>query len=167
MFRSLIAFPLLAFVVVLQSAVVSRVSLLSGYADLMLVVLAAWALQAEVTIAWQWAVLGSVLVAFSSGLPWPVIFIGYFFVVFLAQMLKRRVWQAPLLALFSVTFLGTMFMNVFTLVVLQIMGSPTPVGQALGLVVLPSLLLNLLFSVPVHAVMRDLARWVSPSQEIE
>jgi hypothetical protein len=34
-------------------------------------------------------------------------------------------------------------------------------------VILPSVLLNLLFSVPVYAVVRDLAQWVSPVKEVE
>jgi hypothetical protein len=35
------------------------------------------------------------------------------------------------------------------------------------LVVLPSMLLNLLFAVPVYVMIRDLAQWVSPAQEVE
>ena len=53
--RNLIAFPLIALAVILQSAVVSRMTLLSGYADLMLILLSAWALQAQVRSAWHWA----------------------------------------------------------------------------------------------------------------
>ena len=111
MFRNLIAFPLLALVVIVQSAVVSRMTLLAGYADLMLVVLAAWALKANASSAWLWAILGGIMVSFVSGVPWPVPMIGYMFVVLLAQLLKQRVWQAPLLAMFSVVFAGTLFMQ--------------------------------------------------------
>ena len=167
MFRNLIAFPLLALVVIVQSAVVSHMTLLAGYADLMLVVLAAWALKAEASFAWLWAILGGVMVSFVSAVPWPVTIFGYLFVVLLAQLLKRRVWQAPLLAMFSVTFLGTLVMNLFTLLVLNVLGTLLPIGDSLGLVVLPSMLLNLLFAIPVYVMVRDLAQWVSPAQEVE
>jgi rod shape-determining protein MreD len=167
MFRNLIAFPLLALVVIVQSAVVSQMTLLSGYADLMLVVLAAWALKADSTSAWNWAILGGIMVSFVSGMPWPVPMIGYLFVVLLAQILKQRVWQAPLLAMFSVIFLGTIAMDIFALVVMNLLGIPLPWGDSLGLVVLPGVLLNLLFSIPVYAVVRDLAQWVSPVSEVE
>ena len=70
--RNLIAFPLLTLAVILQSAVVSKVALLSGYADVVLVLLSAWALQSQVESAWHWALLASVLVSFVSRLPWPV-----------------------------------------------------------------------------------------------
>jgi rod shape-determining protein MreD len=167
MFRNLIAFPLLALVVIVQSAVISHMTLLAGYADLMLVILAAWALKAEASSAWLWAILGGFMVSFVSGLPWPVIMFGYLFVVLLAQLLKKRVWQAPLLAMFSVTFMGTLIMDLSTLLILNLLGTPLPVGDSLGLVVLPSMLLNLLFAVPVYVMIRDLAQWVSPAQEVE
>ena len=167
MLRNLIAFPLLALVVILQSAVISRMTLLSGYADLMLIFLAAWALKADAPSAWLWAILGGVMVSFVSGMPWIVEISGYLFVVLLAQILKQRVWQAPLLAMFSVIFLGTLSMDLLALLVLNLLGTPLPFGDSLGLIVLPSVLLNLLFSIPVYAVIRDLAQWVSPVEEVE
>ncbi len=167
MFRNLIAFPLLALVVIVQSAVISHMTLLAGYADLMLVVLAAWALKAEASSAWLWAILGGVMVSFVSGLPWPVTMVGYLVVVLLAQLLRRRVWQAPLLAMFSVTFTGTLLMDLSILLVLNVLGTPLPIGDSLGLIVLPSMLLNLLFAVPVYVMIRDLAQWVAPSPEVE
>jgi len=59
--RHLVAFPILALAVILQSAIVSRISLLSGYADLVLVIVIGWALQEGVTTAWHWAVLAGAL----------------------------------------------------------------------------------------------------------
>jgi hypothetical protein len=167
MFRNLIAFPLLALVVIVQSAVISRMTLLSGYADLMLVVVAAWALKADAISAWLWAVLGGLMVSFVSGLPLLVAMTGYLFVVLLAQLLRQRVWQAPLLAMFSVTFIGTLVMDILVLIVLNLLGTSLPIGDSLGLVILPGMLLNLLFAIPTYVMVRDLAQWVSPAQEVE
>jgi hypothetical protein len=167
MIRNLIAFPLLALVVIVQTAVVSQMTLLAGYADLMLVVLAAWALKADASSTWIWAISGGIMVSFVSGIPWFIPMAGYMFMVLLAQLLKNRVWQAPLLAMFSVIFLGTLSMNAFALLVLNLLGTPLPLGESLGMVVLPQVLLNLLLSIPVYAVVRDLAQWVSPAVEVE
>jgi len=41
------------------------------------------------------------------------------------------------------------------------------VGDVLGLLTLPGVLLNMLIAIPVYAVMRDLARWVYPNPEVE
>ena len=165
--RNLIAVPVIIMAVILQSAVISRITLLSGFADLTLVMLAAWALQEGVESAWHWAAATGILIGFVSGIPWIVPLISYLVVVALANMLQRRVWQAPLLAMFSVTFLGTMVSNLFSLVVLRFLGAPFVIGDALGLLVLPSVLLNMLFAIPVYAVMRDLAKWAYPTSEVE
>ena len=165
--RNIVAVPVILLSVILQSAIISRVYLLSGIADLPLVMLAAWALQEEVDSAWHWAAATGLLVGFVSGIPWIVPVLGYLTVVALAQIFQRRVWQAPLLAMFSITFLGTILVSVLSLVVLRLAGESLPVSDALGLVTLPSVLLNMLLAIPVYAVMRDLARWVYPSPEVE
>ena len=165
--RNLIAVPVIIFAVILQSAIVSRITLLSGFADLPMVMLAAWAMQDEVDTAWHWAFATGILVGFVSGLSWLVPVLGYLVVVALAQVLQRRVWQAPLLAMFSVTLLGTISLSIFSLVALRFSGIPLGVADVFGLLTLPSILLNMLLAIPVFAVMRDLARWVYPSPEVE
>lgn len=102
-----------------------------------------------------------------SKMPWPVLLVGYLAIVIAARALQKRVWQAPLLAMFSITFIGTLFMNLLSFVALQILGTSLPFSDVVGVLVLPSLLLNMLFSIPVYTFMRDLARWVYPSEEIE
>jgi rod shape-determining protein MreD len=165
--RNLVAVPVILLSVILQSAVISRVYLLSGIADLPLVMLAAWSLQEEVDSAWHWAAATGLLVGFVSGLPLAVPLVGYITIVLLARIFQRRVWQAPLLAMFSITFLGTIIVSGLSLGVLRFAGVPLPISDVLGLLTLPSVLLNMLLAMPVYAVMRDLARWVYPTPEVE
>jgi hypothetical protein len=165
--RNLVAIPVILLTVILQSAVISRVYLLSGIADLPLVMLAAWALQEEVDSAWQWAVATGLLVGFISGIIWIVPFLGYIAVVVLARIFQRRVWQAPLLAMFSITFLGTIIVSLLSIMALRFSGVQLAISDVLGLLTLPGVLLNMLIAIPVYAVMRDLARWVYPSPEVE
>lgn len=165
--KNIIAFPLLALAIILQSSVVSQVKLLSGYADLPMILLAAWALQERVKSAWHWAAIGCVMLGYYSKMPWPVIVIGYLAVVFMAQVLQRRVWQAPLLAMFSVTLMGTLFMHGLSFSALRLLGTPFSFGEIIGSITLPSLLLNMLFAIPIFAFMHDLAGWVYPSEVYE
>ena len=165
--RNLVAAPVILLAVMVQSAIVSRIYLLSGIADLPLVMLAAWALQEEVNTAWHWAVATGLLVGFVSGIAWFVPVIAYLIVIILAQLLQRRVWQAPLLAMFVVTFLGTIVLYLLSFATLRLSGVPLELSDTLGLLALPGLLLNLLLAIPAYAVMRDLSRWVHPSSEVE
>ena len=163
--RNLIAFPLLGLAVILQSSTVSQIKLLSGYADLPLVLLAAWALQERVESSWHWGALICLFTGFISSMPVPVVILGYLGIVCLARTLQRRVWQAPLLAMFSVVFLGTLFFHVLSFVVLSFLGTPFAFGDVMGLITLPSLLLNMLLAIPMYAFMRDVSYWVYPAEE--
>lgn len=165
--RNLVAVPIILLAVILQSAMISRIYLLSGFADLPLVMLAAWALQEDVDSAWHWAAAMGLMVGFVSGIPIYVPVIAFVLVVAMAQVLQRRVWQAPLLAMFSVTFLGTIIINTLSYIALSVSGVSMPVEDVLGLLILPGVLLNMLLAVPVYAIMRDLARWVYPNPEVE
>ena len=86
---TLVAFPVLVLALMLQTAVISRINLLYGSADLVLVILAAWALQERVTTSWHWALVAGVLVGFVSGLPWFVPLAGYLMIVGMARLLQR------------------------------------------------------------------------------
>jgi hypothetical protein len=165
--RNLIALPVILLAVILQTSIVSRVYLLSGIADLPLVMLAAWALQDEVESAWHWATATGLLVGFVSAIPLVAPVLGYFAVVGIAQILQGRVWQAPLLAMFSVTFFGTVIASIISFAILRLSDVSLPIGDVLGVLILPSVLLNMLLAIPVYAIMRDLARWVYPSPEVE
>ena len=131
--RNLVAFPVILLTVILQTAVISRVYLLSGIADLPLVMLAAWALQEGVDSAWHWAIATGLLIGFISGISWVVPVVAYMAVILLAYLFQRRVWQAPLLAMFSITFIGTILVGLLSVGVLRFSEVDLPISDVLGL----------------------------------
>ena len=141
-------------------AIVSRIPLLGGYADLMLVVLAAWSLQERVETSWHWAIFGGLLIGWTSALPWFIPVLSYLLMVALMRLLVRRIWQAPLLAIFVVVSFGSITSHLLSVLTLQLMGSPLLIGDALSVVTLPSLFLNLFLALPAFPIFRDLAVWV-------
>ncbi len=149
----------------LQLAIVSRLPLIHGTADLILLALAAWASHERVKSAWHWAVLAGVAVSLISGLPYFVPLIGYLLTTGIARVLQRRVWQTPILAMFVTTILGTILYQFLSIFALTASGTPIPFQQALIQVTLPSALLNLLLALPVYTVISDVARWVYPGEE--
>jgi len=160
--RNLIAVPLLGLAVVIQTAIAGQITLLSGVVDIALVMLAAWALQERVSTAFHWAFLAGLLASLVSRLPWFVYFAAYLGTVLVAHLLQRRIWQVPMLAMFSVTFLGTVLINLLTFLYINLSGSTITLTDALGLVTLPSVLLNMLIAIPLFGMMRDVAHWVFP-----
>ena len=159
---TLIAIPLFSLLLIIQSAVISQTPLVYGTADLMLLAMVAWALQKRVDTAWHWGVVGGLMTSFVSALPTGMPLLGYLIAVGLTLMLRRRVWQAPILAMFVATFVGTLVMHFLDLIVLRLAGNPIPWLEALELITLPSLLLNLLLALPAYFIFADLAKWLYP-----
>jgi cell shape-determining protein MreD len=156
------AIPVLGLVMMLQISIASRIMLLSGNVDLLLLVVAAWGLQERVRAAWIWGLIASLLAGLVSGVPWYIYLIGYLSVVGLARLLVHRIWQAPLLAMFAVTFIGTLELLMLTFVQRTIFEVPLGFSDVFSQIILPTVLLNLLLAIPVHALIRDLARWLYP-----
>jgi hypothetical protein len=153
----LVAIPVLLLTVMLQTAIVSRIKLLSGNADLVLLVLAAWGLQEQARGAWTWGALAALFAGVVSGIPWYVYGIGYLSVVILGRLLVRRIWQAPLLAMFVVTLAGTLELLVLMFIQRTLFSVAPTINDAFLQIALPAILLNLLLSIPIHALIRDLA----------
>lgn len=160
----LISIPILSTLLILQSAVLSRIPLLRGTADLVLLALVAWALQKRVQTAWHWGIIGGLLVSYVSAVPFGLPLIGYLLAVGLALALRGRVWQIPILAMFVATFFGTLIAQFATFVALQLLGTPLPWLETINLIILPSILLNLLLAIPFYTLLGDLANWLYPEE---
>ncbi len=158
--KNLVAFPILLLVLVLQSAVASRLTLLSGFADLLLLFLAGLSLHKNAHMAWHWGIIGGLGMGFISGAPLWSILAGYLGVVGLARLVQRRVWESPLLAMFLVTFAGTLLVHGSTFIGLWLSGTAMPVEATFSLVTLPSLFINMILAVPAYTLVRDLANWL-------
>jgi len=165
MLQFLFSIPFLGLLVVIQSAVISQMRLLNGVADLMLLVLAALAVQDNVRNAWLWALVGGLIATLASALPFGVLLGSYLAVSGLALLLKRWFNKAPLLALLIVVFTGTLIVQGTSfLAVVLLQGGSLPLGQVINLITLPSLLLNLLLCLPLFLIVRDMAAWLYPRE---
>lgn len=162
----LLGIPILGLVLMLQMAVISRLNLLEGTADLVMLFVIAWALQERVRSAWQWAVIAGLMVTFVSATPLFAPFIGILLVTGVARLLRRQVWQTPILAMFVTTFIGTVIMQGMYFFVLTTSGTTLPLQESLTLTTLPSALLNLILALPVYTIITDLANWVYPEEMV-
>ena len=160
----LMAIPVLGVAFIIQISILGRIMLLSGNADLFLLVVTAWGLQERVRGAWIWGVAAGLLVGLVSGIPWYIYLVGYLSIVGMARLLVHRIWQAPLLAMFAVTLTGTLELLMLMFLQRTLFEIPLSFSAVFPQVILPSILLNLLLAIPVHALIRDLANRLYPME---
>jgi rod shape-determining protein MreD len=159
-----VGLALFGFLTILQSTIVSRMPLLLGTADLILLFIIAWALQDRVDSAWQWSIIGGIFASLYSAVPFGSYVIAYLLATSVARMLKRRVWKAPFLAMLVATFIGTIIVTLVSFIARSISGVNIPMTSVLNLILLPGLLLNLILAIPVYSIVHDLAGWLYPEE---
>lgn len=160
----IISLPLLGLLVIIQSAIVSRFTLLRGSADIVLLVIIAWALLDQDNSAWFWAVFGGIVVNMVSALPLFVPLIYYLISVAVAKLIRRRISQIPYLAMVISVFCGTIISLGLSWISLIIEGNPIPFSLAMNIIILPSLLLNIFLSFLVYFLISGLAEKVYPEE---
>ncbi len=154
--RILVGTLLLLGATLLQVTLVARFSLLRGSADLVLLVMVAWIVQEGSRPDWRWGIPAGLMVGFASALPDWIFWLGYLAAAGACQLLHQRIWQVRLLTLITAVLLGTLSIQVITLIYLSLGSQPLDLGQAFNLVTLPSMLLNLILILPVNAIISEL-----------
>lgn len=160
----LAALPILGGLAVFQFAILSRIPLILGTGDVLLLAVIAWSLQERVETAWQWSVIGGFFASLGSGLPFGVLIGSYSVITGVALVVRRRVWKRPILAMVWMTFVGTLIIHLSSLVVRLLTGVTVPIIDAFNLITLPSLLLNVLLAIPIYLLMTELAELIYPEE---
>ena len=162
-----IAVPILLLLTLLQMAAVSRLPLVHGSADLILLALAAWGIQDKARNAWQWALIAVIMVSFVSALPWITVLLPYLAIVLLARFLHSRIWRSPIFGMLLITIAGTLLQHLSTFITLQFMEISITFLQMLREITIPSLILNLILALPIYVLIHDIAGWIYPVEEYE
>lgn len=149
----------------LQVTLIMRISLLQGPADLVILVLVCWMLQPGNKPSWIWGIPAGLMIGYASALPDFIPLIGYVAAAAICQVLKTRIWQVPLLTLVSATLLGTLTVHLSTAIYLWLSAQPINLLEALNLIIVPSMLLNLILVLPVNALIGEFNKLLSPEME--
>lgn len=152
---------LLGFAFVLQTTIVNQIFLLSGTADLILIVWLSWNLRKPSKYIWYMPLISGLLIGIISELPiWlPVIYYGV--VHGFVQYITYRVWQTQLMVLFLSVLVGTFVTYGFQFVYLILIGANITFNQAFNLFILPAAVINVLIALPIFGLVGELIKLVS------
>ncbi len=152
--------------ILLQYGLVSRLPLFSGTMDLVLLFIAGWALQSQNKNFWLYTVIGGFFISQLSAMPFYVPLISYLVIFGIATLIKKRVWQVPIFAMFLIVFIGSLFQHLLYMASLTASGISFDWSTGFTSIALPSILLNILFVIPVYAVIQEISLRIYPlSQE--
>lgn len=163
---TLLGIPVLALIVVFQSAVISRLNVSNGTADLILLVLLAWALQAPDRKVLWWALIGGIFVSIITATPFPAIISGYLLITYLASAIKIRLWNIPILTMILASFLGTIITLTINYLSISIFKARLPFADSFFQVIIPSCALNMFLGIPIFLIIKDIVDSIYPEEKI-
>ncbi|MCS6906991.1 MAG: hypothetical protein RML93_03795 [Anaerolineales bacterium] len=166
MLTILAALVVLVPLLMVQVGIFTNMPLLQGYPDLILLAVLAWALQPSVRRAWQWSVIGGILMMLASATPPGVYLVAYALSVGFVSLLRRLVWRIPFLTMWVATIAGSFLTHGLSFFVLQLSGRELPIGFAFWTIILPSVFYNLLMALPIYALVGEIARWTYPQEPL-
>jgi len=162
----LISLPVFLILSVIQTVAISRISIIAGSGDIVMLALIAWIVIDEEGNHLGWAIISGFLISILSAMPIVTVFGIYITASILARIARRIFWQSPILALFSTIILATIMKFLIEIFTLQYLGIPAPFVLSLTSVLLPTLVLNIFYTFPIYVLMGDIAHWISPKDEI-
>ncbi|MDA1330304.1 MAG: hypothetical protein O3B43_04460 [Chloroflexi bacterium] len=147
----------------MQVTLADRITLLSGPADFVLLALMSWNLQEDIHPSWYWGLGAGLMLSLSSVLPLWVLLLSYSAAAAFCQFLRQRVWQVPLLTLFTSVVAGTLIIDGITLGYLWLGAHPISLIEAFNLVVLPSIVFNMILALPAQTLVNELSKFLLPA----
>jgi len=89
----------------------------------------------------------------------------YLGMIWTAKQVKKRIWHLPILAYLFQVIGATFMFQLGSLLVLQVSGSSLPFLESINLIVIPSVILNFIFAIPIYYILTDFLNVVFPEKE--
>lgn len=159
-----VGIPLLALLAMLQSAVLSHLTLLDGRPDLVLLAVVSWALAGEANEAMALGLLGGWSLDLLSSSPFGAQAIVLILIPYLVSFSEGRLWGANLLLAPAVGLAASVLFHLWGIGLLAITGREVDLAYAAGRVLLPSMILNAIVIVPIAQLAASLRRVVHPPE---
>ena len=129
---------------------------------MVLLFLAAWGLHQRQKYSWVLVVIFGLILSAISASPTLLLLIVYLSVFLAATRLQMSFWQSPLLSMFLLIFFGTFLEHGVFVLGLFAQGISVNLAEIFTQVLLPSVLLNMLLTIPIHALVQEVFRNMSP-----
>ena len=102
------------------------------------------------------------MMSYVSAMPLNGYLVLYVLIWLLIRIIKKRIWKMPLFLMLFLTMVGTVMEAGFTLAILTLQGASVNYMDALQQILVPSMAMNLILTIPVYASMNDIANTICP-----
>lgn len=167
MWEIIIGMPILAVAAFIQVGFFGQIRLMGGTSDLLLLCIIAWSINERTKYSWILVITAGLIMSYISAMPMYGYLWMYLFIWLLIRFIKMRVWQMPLVLMLFVTIVGTLIISAGTLGLLYLQNASINYLDAFRQIIIPSLVMNLLLSIPIYAFLNDVIYTIYMNEETE
>ncbi len=151
----------------LQMAIFSQFKIQAGKADLLLLVIVALGLQPEISKIdnMLFSILAGFIIGFISAEPFWITVAVYAAAVYFTLFMKERLPQIPLVSMFFASLVFMFIHLAIQAVYYQFLGFRIEFQSSFQNLILPSLMINIIATLPVYFVVSEVRRLVYPGLE--
>ncbi|XWX05380.1 rod shape-determining protein MreD [Aggregatilineales bacterium SYSU G02658] len=162
MVRSALLLLLLIVLVALQSSVFPYIRFFSGQPNLILLVVVAWALDADWREAFTWAFVGGLLQDLMSIAPLGTSILPLVLAIFALKLLDQQFEGLSILLYFVVVVAASLLAQVVLFVGLGLVGYPIDLIPTIRYFLLPTMAYQIALALPVYLLVRWLHQLTRP-----
>lgn len=155
---SFLSIPVLVIATILQATLMPQIAVLGGRPDLVFLTVILWSINAPLETGVVWAMVGGVMLDLLSAAPTGTSIVGMILIVFAVNALKDQIYSLNLMLVMGIIGVGTIFQQIIIMIILSLTGFTVLFIESLGYVVLPTMVYNLVFALPVYWFVRRMQR---------
>lgn len=129
-----------------------------GQLSLVMLLVLAWSIRSDLASGFVWALVGGILLDLYSILPIGTSSAALMIIVYVANGAVQQLYRVRVVTLLTLTFLATLFFQVYTYCALILWGLSYDVLMVIRLVLIPTIVYNLAGILPIYALVRLLQR---------
>lgn len=167
MLEVIVGLPIFAIAAFLQVTIFSKIRLVNGAVNLVMLCLIVWSINSSTRYSWIMAVWSGLLMSYVSAMPLKSYMWFNLGVWGFIWLIKKRIWQMPIILTLFVTIVSTLLEALLTLALLTLQGANLDYVLSLNRVIVPSLIMNLLFIIPVYAFLNDVINTIYINEAAE
>ena len=167
MWEIIIGIPIFLIAGIIQVSIFGRITLLQGTADLLMLSIIAWSINDRTKYSWIFVILCGLIMSYISAMPMNGYLWMYLLIWAMIRFIKTKVWEMPLILVLFMTIIGTLLVSGGTLALLFLRSASINYSDALSQIIIPSLVLNILMSIPIYAFLNDVINTIYIGEDSE
>jgi len=148
----------IAFLIALLSSITPILDNSRGQLSLVMLLVIAWAVRADLTESFVWAFVGGIAMDLLSILPVGASSFALVIIVFVINTIATQIYRINLLMILAITIVSTIFMQFFTYQILVLLGNSYNLLALIRLVLIPTLIYNVIAILPLYGFVRLIQR---------